>query len=70
MAAVRATGVTPSCTWAESFAQLETLNHELQARTPHPLMGSGSLHASIVSGGRELSSYADWCKFQEWSDVR
>ena len=44
--------------------QLETLDRELQARTPHPLMGSGSLHASIVSGGRELSSYPDRCRLQ------
>ena len=44
--------------------QLETLDRELQARPPHPLMGSGSLHASIVSGGRELSSYPDWCRLQ------
>ena len=44
--------------------QLETLDRELQARSPHPLMGSGSLHASIVSGGRELSSYPDRCRLQ------
>jgi acetylornithine deacetylase len=44
--------------------ELETLDRELQARTPHPLMGSGSLHASIVSGGRELSSYPDRCRLQ------
>ena len=44
--------------------QLETLDRELQARPPHPLMGSGSLHASIVSGGRELSSYPDRCRLQ------
>jgi acetylornithine deacetylase len=44
--------------------QLETLDGELQARPPHPLMGSGSLHASIVAGGRELSSYPDRCRLQ------
>ena len=44
--------------------QLETLDRELQARSPHPLMGSGSLHASIISGGRELSSYPDRCRLQ------
>ena len=35
-----------------------------QSRAPHPLMGTGSLHASIVSGGRELSSYPDSCRLQ------
>jgi acetylornithine deacetylase len=44
--------------------QLETLDRDLQARAPHPLMGSGSLHASIVNGGRELSSYPDQCRLQ------
>jgi len=41
--------------------RLERLDRELQARPPHPLMGTGSLHASIVRGGRELSSYPDRC---------
>ena len=44
--------------------RLESLDRELQARTPHPVMGTGSLHASIVNGGRELSSYPDRCKLQ------
>ena len=44
--------------------QLEFARPDLQARPPHPLMGSGSLHASIVSGGRELSSYPDRCRLQ------
>jgi len=44
--------------------RLESLDRELQARTPHPVMGTGSLHASIVNGGRELSSYPDRCQLQ------
>jgi len=40
---------------------LERLDRELQARPPTPLEGTGSLHASIISGGRELSSYPDLC---------
>jgi acetylornithine deacetylase len=44
--------------------QLERLDRELQARTPHPLIGAGSLHASIIEGGRELSSYPDSCRLQ------
>jgi acetylornithine deacetylase len=44
--------------------RLEALDRALQSRPPHPLMGQGSLHASIVRGGRELSSYPDWCQLQ------
>jgi acetylornithine deacetylase len=44
--------------------RLETLDRELQSRPPHPIMGPGSLHASFVSGGRELSSYPDRCTLQ------
>ena len=36
----------------------------LQARPPHPLVGTGSLHASIIEGGRELSSYPDRATLQ------
>lgn len=46
------------------LARLEQLDRELQARPPHAIMGTGSLHASIVSGGRELSSYPDRCVLQ------
>jgi acetylornithine deacetylase len=41
--------------------RLERLDRELQARPPHPILGTGSLHASLISGGRELSSYPDRC---------
>jgi acetylornithine deacetylase len=41
------------------LGRLETLDRALQARPPHPLVGTGSLHASIIEGGRELSSYPD-----------
>jgi acetylornithine deacetylase len=40
---------------------LEALDRQLQAAAPHPLMGTASLHASIIEGGRELSSYPDRC---------
>jgi acetylornithine deacetylase len=40
---------------------LEELDRQLQARPPHPLMGTASLHASLIEGGRELSSYPDRC---------
>jgi acetylornithine deacetylase len=44
--------------------RLEALDRDLQQRRAHPIMGTGSLHASIISGGRELSSYPASCKLQ------
>ena len=44
--------------------RLEALDRDLQSRPAHSMMGPGSLHASIVSGGRELSSYPDRCLLQ------
>jgi acetylornithine deacetylase len=41
--------------------RLEQLDRDLQARPAHRLMGAGSLHASIIEGGREWSSYPDSC---------
>ena len=43
---------------------LEALDRRLQAVPPHPLMGTASLHASIIAGGRELSSYPDSCSLK------
>ncbi len=41
--------------------RLEALDRALQKRPMHPLLGTASLHASVVGGGRELSSYPDQC---------
>jgi acetylornithine deacetylase len=46
------------------LARLEELDAALQARPPHPLMGTGSLHGSLIEGGRELSSYPDRASLQ------
>jgi acetylornithine deacetylase len=46
------------------LARLEALDRAIQARPPHPLMGAGSLHASFIEGGRELSSYPDRASLQ------
>ena len=46
------------------LTRLEQLDCSLQARPPHPLVGTGSLHASIIEGGRELSSYPDLATLQ------
>ena len=44
--------------------ELETLDRRLQSAAPHPLMGTASLHASMIEGGRELSSYPDRCSLK------
>jgi acetylornithine deacetylase len=41
------------------LARLEALDVTLQAKAPHALVGTGSLHASLIEGGREWSSYPD-----------
>ncbi|HZB26063.1 MAG TPA: M20/M25/M40 family metallo-hydrolase [Vicinamibacterales bacterium] len=46
------------------LARLEALDRTLQARAPHPVLGTGSLHASTIEGGRELSSYPDACHLE------
>ena len=43
------------------LVHLDTLDRELQACSPHPLLGTASFHASIVTGGQELSIYPDRC---------
>jgi acetylornithine deacetylase len=49
---------------ARVLAELDILDHTLQARSPHPLLGTASLHASLIHGGQELSSYPDRCRLQ------
>ncbi|HEY8642654.1 MAG TPA: M20/M25/M40 family metallo-hydrolase, partial [Candidatus Dormibacteraeota bacterium] len=41
---------------------LEALDQRLRAHPTHPLLKSGSVHASIISGGQELSSYPARCR--------
>ena len=43
---------------------LEALDRDLQGRMPHPRLGTGSLHASFIEGGGELSSYPDRARLQ------
>lgn len=43
---------------------LDELEKQIAARAPHPLLGRASLHASLISGGQELSSYPAECRLQ------
>jgi acetylornithine deacetylase len=46
------------------LAGLEALDRQLQSLPPHPRLGSPSVHASLIEGGREWSSYPDQCRLQ------
>jgi acetylornithine deacetylase len=41
---------------------IERLQGKLEEGPGHPLLGHGSIHASIISGGQELSSYPARCQ--------
>jgi len=49
---------------ARVLGELDALDRTLQSRAAHPLLGAASLHASLIHGGRELSSYPDRCHLQ------
>ena len=49
---------------ARVLMELDAKDRELQARPPSEHQGTASLHASIISGGRELSVYPDRCVLQ------
>ena len=40
---------------------IEELDKRLRATPSHSLLGSGSLHASVIEGGQEFSSYPEHC---------
>jgi acetylornithine deacetylase len=46
------------------LVRLEELDRRLRADPSHRLLGSGSLHAGIISGGQEYSSYPERCLLQ------
>ncbi|HLY59733.1 MAG TPA: ArgE/DapE family deacylase [Terriglobia bacterium] len=41
---------------------IESLQEKLDGAGGHPLLGHASVHASLISGGQELSSYPSRCK--------
>jgi acetylornithine deacetylase len=43
---------------------IEALDRTLQDGQPHPLLGTGSVHASLIEGGQEYSSYPARCLLQ------
>lgn len=59
-----ADGVDAIAHMGRVLSSLEALDRKLGARPPHPLLGAPSVHASLIEGGRELSSYPDRCRLQ------
>jgi acetylornithine deacetylase len=43
------------------LVRLERLDADLRSSSGHPLLGTGSLHASLIEGGQEYSSYPARC---------
>ena len=44
--------------------RLDALDLRLAQQTAHPLLGPASVHASLISGGQELSSYPAECRLE------
>jgi acetylornithine deacetylase len=54
-------GVDAIVKMGKVLMEIEKLDQTLRANPTHPLLGSGSLHASLIQGGQELSSYPERC---------
>ena len=54
-------GVDAIRAMAKVLQELELLDQRLQSGPAHAMLGTGSLHASLIQGGREWSSYPDHC---------
>jgi len=44
--------------------EIERLGNRLRSERGHPLLGFPSVHASLISGGVELSTYPDYCTIE------
>ncbi len=54
-------GIDANMRMGRFLAELDKLEQELRQRTPHPLTNVPSLHAALIQGGTEISTYADRC---------
>jgi acetylornithine deacetylase len=54
-------GVDAIVKMGKVLVELEKMDQSLRFNPTHPLLGSGSLHASLIHGGQELSTYPDQC---------
>lgn len=61
-------GVDAIIKMGQVLKELEDLDQELRSYSTHPLLKSGSLHASLIQGGQEKSSYPESCRL--WVERR
>jgi acetylornithine deacetylase len=54
-------GVDAIAAMGDVLVGLTGLGARLAGSRPHPLLGTGSVHASLIEGGQELSSYPERC---------
>jgi acetylornithine deacetylase len=54
-------GVDAIARMGQVLVRLEALDDEVAAGRRHPLLGTGSTHASLIEGGQEYSSYPQRC---------
>jgi len=54
-------GVDAIANMGPVLVELQRLDQRLRAHPAHSLLGSGSVHASLIAGGQELSSYPERC---------
>lgn len=54
-------GVDAIAKMGKVLVEVEKLDRKLRSNPTHPLLGSGSVHASLITGGQELSSYPERC---------
>ncbi len=57
-----AVGVDAIAKMGKVLVAVEEMSERLRAGAPHPTLGTGSLHASLIRGGQELSSYPGACR--------
>ena len=55
-------GIDANLRMGRFLGLLEGLEVDLRARPPHPLVGPPSLHAALLQGGSEFSTYAARCQ--------
>ena len=55
-------GIDANLRMGRFLGLLEGLEVDLRARPPHPLVGPPSLHAALLRGGAEFSTYAARCQ--------
>ena len=57
-------GVDAIAAMGPVLSGIAALDATLRAGSGHPLLGTGSLHASVIEGGQEYSSYPAHCRLQ------